>query len=174
MATTRSKGNNMSKTASISQINRLLHFHKVVRKPSTNEYVVKVIGSRSDDLSYFTNDLADALSTAVKMDKQMAAPARKPKKSPYRRSKSRPTASRSRRTSRISSSLDAFSKLSYLASLYQGSKCMMTISASQSQYMRVLAATDIWNRGGSMEDVERAAGSHTNVGRRIPGLNSKD
>ncbi len=152
----------MSNTAKITKANLTLFSVRIVRKSSTNEYVVRFKGDKTDDRAYYTDDVDDAISTARHLDKA-SMPKRTPTRKPARRkAKSIPvgrqSASIQNHGSKTGSGPDH-----YTVTLRRGGKPVMRIQAvGVDQYRRALAAADLWSRGATVASIEKVVGKHVN------------
>lgn len=143
----------------VAAANQKLRRVKISRKSETNEWVVKVIGEPGDSKSYFTDDPQDAINTARHMDwMRSKSGALRTLKSMAKRKA--PKASRSDKQIGRKAHIGRYPGGDYVATLRENGKIEYQIRAAPAIYDRILVAVDLWTRGASKADIERAVGKH--------------
>ena len=148
----------MSATAKVITANRELRPYRISRKSSTNEWLVSPVGGPRDGLqTYYTDDVDDAISTAKYRDThELVKPPMK--KSRAYRVKSKKAGTRQGASIR---ELDTVGQQAWEITLRRGGKPEMRIIArGAEQYRRALVGMDLWTRGATKAQVERAVGKH--------------
>lgn len=161
----------MTDSNKVIKANRAFRRVRITRKSSTNEWVVRRIGSTDD--GYFTDDVDDAVNTARRMEHEsskgadvfvpqgiFAEAARRMAKPRKRRpiKVARQSVSIRNLGSKTGSGPDCFEVI-----LRRGGKPVLKISAEgPDQYRRAVAAADLWARGATIGSIEKLIGKHRN------------